>query len=53
MKGYWKGDIVWEKITENLGFVENCYSITGRTEASFRGCPGKNSKEKNSGKDLL
>ena len=40
---------VWEKITENLGYVENSNFIRGSTEAAVRGCSGINSKENTGG----
>ena len=36
---------LWNKITENLGFVETGNFIIGSTEAAVRGCSGKSWKE--------
>ena len=44
---------VWDKIAENLDFVENSNFIRGSTEVAVRGCPGENSQENTRGRVLL
>ena len=44
---------VWEKIAENLDFIENGNFIGESTEAAVRGCSGINSVEDARGRVLL
>ena len=41
---------IWEKIIENLAFVENSKFIRESTEAAVRGCFGITSQENNCGR---
>ena len=44
---------IWEKIAENLGFVENNNFIRGSTEAAVHGCSDINKPESSRGGVLL